>query len=207
VNLVKSCCAVFDYGTNNRVQTGDVTYRGVPLPEQALHEPIRYLGMLLTLTHDSKSENKRHRSEWRCWNELLSSPHRRAKRWCSLQSSPFFGTRQVWYHRECPNWKNSRQCGFVDNAAHGGYIGLQTTPFSGSAEGKGCPSALSVWITETVGLIAQCVRLPGGAAHDWGSSASLYIAWAPNSVSTAEDGQAGPLHENQNSSRVAGEPP
>ena len=59
VNLAKSCCAAFDYGTNTRVPTCDVTYRGVPLPEQAPHEPIRYLGMLLTLTHDYKSEKDR----------------------------------------------------------------------------------------------------------------------------------------------------
>jgi len=59
VNLAKSCCAAFDYGTNTRVPTCDVTYRGVPLPEQAPHEPIRYLGMLLTLTHDYKFEKDR----------------------------------------------------------------------------------------------------------------------------------------------------
>ena len=59
MNLAKSSCAAFDYGTNTRVPTCDVTYRGVPLPEQALHEPIRYLGMLLTLTHDYKSEKDR----------------------------------------------------------------------------------------------------------------------------------------------------
>jgi hypothetical protein len=36
VSLAKSCCAGFDYVTNTRVPTCDVTYRGVTLPEQAL---------------------------------------------------------------------------------------------------------------------------------------------------------------------------
>ena len=31
--------------------------------------------------------------------------------------------------------------------------------------GRGCPSALSVWITETVGLTSQCVRVPGVVAQ------------------------------------------
>ena len=31
--------------------------------------------------------------------------------------------------------------------------------------GRGCPSALSVWIPETVGLISQCVRVPGVVAQ------------------------------------------
>ncbi len=56
MNIAKSCCVAFDYGTNTRVATCDVTYRGVPLPEQAPLQPIRYLGMLLTLTYDYKSE-------------------------------------------------------------------------------------------------------------------------------------------------------
>ena len=140
VNLAKSCCAAFDYGTNTRIPPCDVTYRGVPPPEQALHEPIRYLGTLLTLTHATslrKTESdKRHKNVWRCWTERISSPHRSAKRWCSLQSSLCFGTRQIWYHGECQNWKNSRQCGFVGTAAHGGYLGQQTTPFSGQPRAR-----------------------------------------------------------------------
>ena len=59
VNLNKSLCAAFDYGTNGPVSTADITYKNVPLPALAADEPLDYLGMLIDLSLNYRREKDR----------------------------------------------------------------------------------------------------------------------------------------------------
>ncbi len=112
--LLTAAHAAFDYGTNIQVPTRDVTYQRITLPEQVLHEPILYLGMLLTFTYDYKSEKDHDTKATQKCVEVLgraNSSRRSTTQLCNSQSSLYFGKQQDWYRGGCPNSKTSRQCG------------------------------------------------------------------------------------------------
>ena len=131
-------------GTNTRIPTFDVTYRGVPLPEQAPHEPIRYSGMLVTLTHDYRSEKDRVRQATQERVEVLD----RANFLSPSQREAVVQLAIVSVFRYTAGLVPWRMSELEELTAmwvrgHRGAWGLpRTTPFSGSAEGKVVGAAL-----------------------------------------------------------------
>ena len=88
LNGDKSFVSAIDYSRNTQVDV-TVTYRGQPLPQHAVGEPFRYLGVLVTLTRDYKFEKQRIMRETRV--RLEASLTACEKRQSSLASCRFSG--------------------------------------------------------------------------------------------------------------------
>jgi hypothetical protein len=172
VNLTKSICAAFDYETNSRVSTADITYKNVPLPALASDKPLEYLGMLIDLSLDYKREKDRVQQATRERVTMLSKAHflSPSQREMVVQLAIVSVFR---YTAGLVPWSLSELEDLTAEWVRG-YRGAWGLPKSTDDSffrvsrgfgGRGCPSALSVWISETVSVISQCMRKPGLVAQ------------------------------------------
>ena len=168
VNLGKSSVAAIDYATNRIVDTGPIRYRSLQLPVQPPDQPFRYLGMLLTVTlnYDFEKERVLQATKERVMAlsnaKFLSPSQRELVVQLSIVSLFRYTAGLVpWTFSELENLTRLWVRGY--RGAWGLPNSTDDLLFRVSRRygGRGCLSALGVWMMETTSLIGQCMRKPG----------------------------------------------